>query len=234
MTNPDEYALQFRLRHLGFTIFTPEILICGCLTQTLDVLSYEITETGVCNNTIYRESARCHIMISGIQGGNKLPEPLEMAKKIKAFVVDDPYDSSLVERKCSIIADRVKRTAKFLAGINRGCCIVNLQWLKDSVKMRTAQDVNLNKYHLVDEEAESKWGFTLSNSLKKARQRKLFRAWNIWVSDDCQPNGEELKLIVETGGGKLIDERPYKFSEDTLCICTPKETATQQKLKDMG
>lgn len=39
LLNPDEYSLQFRMRHLGYTLFTPEMLISGCLTQHMDVLN---------------------------------------------------------------------------------------------------------------------------------------------------------------------------------------------------
>lgn len=92
----------------------------------------------------------------------------------------------------------------------------------------------LEKYKLQDDESESKWDFSLERSLRRARQRKVFRAWTIWVSEEVQPNGEELRLIVETGGGRVLDERPFKFREDVLCICTAKETALQQRLRDMG
>lgn len=43
------------MRHLGYTIFSPEMLISGCLTQHMDVLNYEITENGLANVIVTRD-----------------------------------------------------------------------------------------------------------------------------------------------------------------------------------
>lgn len=60
-------------------------------------------------------------MVSGIGGGKGIPAPQDMAKKFKGFVVDDPWDKGIDNREVVVVADRVKRTAKFLSILNRGC-----------------------------------------------------------------------------------------------------------------
>jgi len=157
-----------------------------------------------------------------------------MVKKIKGLTVEDPWDESLEKGNCLVVAERIKRTAKFLASINRGLQIVNLDWLKESVKARRPLDVNKQRFKLEDEEAECKWGFRLYNSIEKAREQKVFNGWKVWVSEEVQPQGEELQLIVESGGGIILDERPLKFSEDVICICARDEIALQHKLREQG
>lgn len=53
-----------------------------------------------------------------------------------------------------VVADRVKRTAKFLAAVNRGYHVVPEDWLIDSAKAKEPLDVE--NYAIEDTEMEHK------------------------------------------------------------------------------
>lgn len=61
-----------------------------------------------------------------------------MASKIGGVLIDN-FDKTFTN-VTHVVADRVKRTAKFLAAMNRGFHIVPEDWLIDSAKEGTLLD----------------------------------------------------------------------------------------------
>lgn len=80
---------------------------------------------------IIRKDATCVIMLSGLIPSKEEPYD-DMANKIGGVLVDT-FDKTF-SNVTHVVADRVKRTAKFLASINKGFHIVPEDWLIDCAK----------------------------------------------------------------------------------------------------
>lgn len=90
------------------------------------------------------------------------------------------------------MTDKVRRTLKFLRAASQGTPIVSVNWLVDSTKKNNIQE--LENYIVKDPAAEAKFGFNLSESLKKAREKKMLEGFTVVLTPNISaPPPSELK-----------------------------------------
>jgi hypothetical protein len=147
------------------------------------------------------------IIFTGIEKEEKL------VKKIKATIVDDATQATHL-----ISGDDLRRTPKLLIAINSGVkYVLNLNWLIDSSAQQKPIEIkNLQtcKYIIKNKEKEKLWGFNLIETLTKKRgkyaDKKIFDNFLVFIADNVcgklAPSLEEMKSIVESGGGKLLEK----------------------------
>jgi hypothetical protein len=115
-------------------------------------------------------------------------------------------------RDCThLVVDKVSRTPKFICAINMGLQIVTSDWITASIKSGNLQEES--DYQLHDTEGETKWEFSVSDSLNKARDSAvisknrqvgtLLQGYDIHVTKNTEPSVSVLKTIVECAGGKV-------------------------------
>ncbi|KAI9292249.1 BRCT domain-containing protein [Neoconidiobolus thromboides FSU 785] len=107
-----------------------------------------------------------------------------------------------------LIASSANRTFKLLCAINGGKYIVYMQWLLDSIEKGKLLDEN--KYIIKDPQTEKKYQFRLKESLLRAKKDKVFKNYEFACTPQAKPNPNDLKDIVELGGGKMISPFPSK------------------------
>ncbi|OMJ19626.1 BRCT-containing protein 1 [Smittium culicis] len=77
-------------------------------------------------------------------------------------------------------------------------------------------------YGVSDPESELKFNFSLRESISKSRAKKLFSDIIVFATPSVQPSIDTLRKIVESGGGKLVNN--YSSRKLKLLIC--KETVS--------
>lgn len=126
-------------------------------------------------------------------------------------------------RDCThLVVDKVSRTPKFICAINMGLQIVTPGWIAASIKSGTLQEES--GFQLHDIEGESKWEFSVSESLHKARNSAvtsknrqigtLLQGYDIHVTKNTEPSISVLKNIVECAGGKILNTLPLRKLRD--------------------
>ncbi|KAF7726703.1 hypothetical protein EC973_008477 [Apophysomyces ossiformis] len=118
---------------------------------------------------------------------------------------------SIVHATHLIVEERILRTPKFLCAVNLGLDIVQVDWIKDTIRNDGWQDVA--PYAVVDRETEDRHNFSLSGSLALARQSRVEQAkmrHGTWLQgwDVCvlQSSKNVLKEVIETAGGKFVNK----------------------------
>ena len=102
-----------------------------------------------------------------------------------------------------------KRTSKLLYSINRGIPIINSKWLEDCLNKKLV--LNYNDYQFVDDFIEKKHDFSLQESLKRAVEkspRGIFFGYYFWISGNIENTLGDLKIIILSGEGKLLENKP--------------------------
>ena len=124
-----------------------------------------------------------------------------------------------------LIADHFARTEKFLCAMSHAPFILTKEWAIDSanakrllcefrlVKSLPLWETNVffflaeTEYLLVDKEGEAKFGFKLSEALRRARlaEKKLLEGHLFYITPKVlsEPNGELLKKVITSAGGKV-------------------------------
>ena len=152
--------------------------------------------------------------------------------------------------ECNVlVTDKIKRTAKFLSMIARGVPIVSPAWLSESKKLfrwMEPWDFILN-----DTENEKKWGFKLSDTLKKAQagglfegncdpevvlsnSSALFTGLRIHVTDSVQPSPKMCKDIIECSGGVFVEDLPGTVSSDLYIVSCDEDRHLTESLARAG
>jgi hypothetical protein len=117
----------------------------------------------------------------------------------------------------------LKRTPKLMIALNMGArYVVGAEWLYDSAKQTPPRPLDINKttgssYLITDNEREELWSFSLVNTLARNRvqvsEERLFHGLSVYFSSDVFQNFKlsevktkltEMRLIVESGGGKFV------------------------------
>ncbi|XP_065510855.1 mediator of DNA damage checkpoint protein 1 [Caloenas nicobarica] len=125
---------------------------------------------------------------------------------------------------CShLVTDRVRRTVKFLCGVARGIPIVTPQWLLQSAAARRV--LPPDPFLVSDPEREGQFGFQLSLSLRRARQRPLLQGYEIHVTPSVHPPPEDMRDIVTCAGGTFLPRMPRTYRPRRLVITCPEDAA---------
>ncbi|KAI9011745.1 hypothetical protein DFJ74DRAFT_684492 [Hyaloraphidium curvatum] len=144
------------------------------------------------------------VMFTGIEDGGQ-PK-----------VVDD-LGGEVVEswRECThvVTESKVKRTVKFLCALATGKQIVSTSWLEACKRASTFVDES--KFVIRDKDAEKKWGFSLIDSIKMARNSRVLAGKSFYVTaHNLALKLTDLKEIIEAAGGKVLDDIPDLEMED--------------------
>lgn len=117
----------------------------------------------------------------------------------------------------ALVVDRIRRTKKFFMCLARGALILSPSWIEAMVKQN--QYIPYEKYFLEDTNAETRYGFQLRESVRRAKQGPIFQNHKFFCTKDTSPPYDDLKDIIEAAGGKLLEKiNMNKPSKDIICV----------------
>jgi uncharacterized ubiquitin-like protein YukD len=117
----------------------------------------------------------------------------------------------------ALVVDRIRRTKKFFMCLARGAHILSPTWIEAMIKEN--HYIPYDKYYLEDTNAETRYGFQLRESVRLAKQGRIFENQKFFCTKDTSPPYDDLKDIIEAAGGKLIDKiNMAKPAKDIICI----------------
>jgi hypothetical protein len=99
----------------------------------------------------------------------------------------------------------------------RGAHILSPTWIEAIIKEN--RYIPYDKYYLEDTNAETRYGFQLRESVKLAKQGRIFENYKFFCTKDTSPPYDDIKDIIEAAGGKLIEKlNMNKPGKDIICI----------------
>nr|XP_034963193.1 mediator of DNA damage checkpoint protein 1 isoform X1 [Zootoca vivipara] len=121
-----------------------------------------------------------------------------------------------------LVTDRIRRTVKFLCAMARGIPIVTLSWLEKS--RQNSFFLAPNSFLVSDPEKEEHFRFKLSASLQKARQAGgVLQGYEIHVTPNVNLELEDMRNIVQCGGGKFLPRMPRAYKDKCVVISCPED-----------
>ncbi|CAH1116649.1 unnamed protein product [Phaedon cochleariae] len=143
-------------------------------------------------------------------------------KHLGGSVVDD------VDAATVLVTGEVKRSQKLLAAVAQGKPICSPRWIQASKKSNEFLDPW--DFILTDKEAESKWDFSLEESLNRAKCKKLLTNYTFQLM--VSKAADVLKGAIEASGGKCSTRNPGKNVEGHfVVVASPENKAKYSKLK---
>jgi hypothetical protein len=118
-------------------------------------------------------------------------------------VIDDPSTTPFV-----LCAPRIGRTKKFVCALAYGPTIISTSFLDECLDGKSGPPEPAD--HLLDDAAgETKLGCSLTEATARAADngRKLFKGWQIFVTEEVNGGFDTYRGIVETNGGMCL---PYQ------------------------
>lgn len=95
--------------------------------------------------------------------------------------------------------------------------------------------IDENSFILEDKESEQALGFSVRESLGKAKTAKVFKDLELFFTPHIQPGPKDMKTIVECGGGSIISEeealtRIHADRKNSFCVvsCSMDQMICQQ------
>ncbi|CAD6233905.1 GSCOCG00007382001-RA-CDS [Cotesia congregata] len=144
-------------------------------------------------------------------------------EKLGGQITNDPTDATV------LVADKFRRTFKFICAICRSIPIVSTQWINESITKNNF--VNPYKYILKDEEAEKNYGFNLEESLMKAKKKQLFRDYTVLITNGVnRPSVNELRTIVKFAGGRPLVRAPKYWGPKSMIISCDDDAPKVRKI----
>ena len=121
-------------------------------------------------------------------------------------------DQMTSSKNCDVLVlGKLKKDPCLLMAINKGIDVVSKKWLDDTVAAKKIQE--LNAYHFKDTDFERENNLFLDQMILKAKlQGKLLEGYKVYLN--C--NNKELKGIVESAGGEILQKMPEKIEEKML------------------
>lgn len=141
------------------------------------------------------------LMLSGDDRWTQQPQQ-ESKDKIKLrqhgiLLTQDPKAVDI------LVAPKMLRTRKFVTAIASAPQVVDTHYLDDILQdEREVDDIRL----LEDKATEKAWGFKLSDALARAQinKHRLFRGWEIYVTDHMPGGFDTYKDIISVNGGNAL------------------------------
>ncbi|XP_045681912.1 mediator of DNA damage checkpoint protein 1 isoform X7 [Phyllostomus hastatus] len=124
--------------------------------------------------------------------------------------------ASSVTEASHLVTDRICRTVKFLCALGRGIPILSLDWLHQSHKAGCF--LPPDEYVVTDSEQEKNFGFSLRDSLSRARQRRLLEGYEIHVTPGVQPPPPQMAEIISCCGGTVLPSMPRSYKPQRVVI----------------
>ncbi|XP_044584955.1 putative uncharacterized protein DDB_G0286901 [Cotesia glomerata] len=144
-------------------------------------------------------------------------------EKLGGQITNDPTDATV------LVADKFRRTFKFICAICRSIPIVSTQWINESITKNNF--VNPYKYILKDEVAEKTYGFNLEESLMKAKKKQLFQDYTVLITNGVnRPSVNELRTIVKFAGGRPLVRAPKYWGPKSMIISCEDDAPKVRKI----
>ncbi|XP_029440718.1 mediator of DNA damage checkpoint protein 1 isoform X4 [Rhinatrema bivittatum] len=171
--------------------------------------------------------------VHGLMGSPRINRGQAMPKVMFTGVIDE--DGEQVVRRlggkmaesvheCThLVTDRVRRTVKFLCALARGIPIVTLDWLEKCG--RKGYFVCPYGSLVKDAEQEQNFSFSLSGSLQRAFQGRLFKGYEIHVTPNVKPEPEHMKEIIQCSGAKFLPRMPRTYKAKRVVVSCPEDLA---------
>lgn len=129
-----------------------------------------------------------------------------------------------VPSECThLVADKVRRTEKFLCAFNTCKYVLHYAWVDQS--QNASKLLDENAFVLKDTAAEEKYRFSLTESLKSALTHGLLTGYKVWSTASVVPKQQELSNIVLSAGGEMLNRPPETFHQETLIVSDAKDEA---------
>ncbi|XP_014240324.1 uncharacterized protein LOC106661444 [Cimex lectularius] len=154
------------------------------------------------------------------------PTMLALIERLNGEVVENALTCTIV------VADKVKKTTKFLCGLALGRPIVPPKWLQGCED--SDYFIDPFKHILLDNETEEKYSFHLSESINKAKHSKLLESWSVYATPSTKPPPIEIKSIIECSGGKFLQKEPARWPKNSFVISCIEDKEKWAKLKKRG
>ncbi|KAG0296331.1 hypothetical protein BGZ96_009730 [Linnemannia gamsii] len=151
------------------------------------------------------------------------------AKQVKALKALGIVSTTAVDQCTHLVAKNVGRTEKFLTALAQGKIIVHEDWLQACIEASAILDES--DYQIKDPENEAKFDMSLSESLERAQEKKVFEDCVIYISPSTVPKLAALKLLVEAGGGKAtaLLQTGLGFLKDRIVKSNQRKEAAAKK-----
>ncbi|XP_071054205.1 mediator of DNA damage checkpoint protein 1-like isoform X2 [Onthophagus taurus] len=146
------------------------------------------------------------------------PELESLIRRLGGSVVDT-VDSSTI-----LMTMNVKRSLKLLTAIGQGKPICAPEWLEECKKAN--QFLDPWDFILRDPEAETKWNFSLKESLNRSRSKKIFENYFFLLLTNVAL--DVLKGSIEACGGKSAQRCPPKYQNiQNFVVVSQQENRTK-------
>ncbi|XP_053663518.1 mediator of DNA damage checkpoint protein 1-like [Anopheles marshallii] len=133
-----------------------------------------------------------------------------------------------------LVTDRIIRTYKFLCSVAKGIPIVGQSYLDALQNSDEKEKIDAWDHILSDPAKEKRYEFRLRDTLLKAKQRKLFQDYTVFVTSSTQPPPSELYLILSCAGAKISKHcsQPPKDTNKMFVISDPADSASWVKYRE--
>ncbi|KAM9852080.1 mediator of DNA damage checkpoint protein 1 [Aulostomus maculatus] len=115
-----------------------------------------------------------------------------------------------------LVTDKVRRTVKFLCAVAKGVPVVTPHWLEKSGK--AGSFLPPNAFLVNDPEQESKFNFSLEESLKVASSQPLLQGYEIHITKSVKPEPVHMKDIISCSGATFLPKMPSSPKPQTVVI----------------
>lgn len=179
------------------------------------------------------------------QSNTSHPKPKSVQIGISGFILGDgdlmilkDLGFKVIENKENpikyLILQSFKRTIRMMMALNRGIDIIDKKWLDDCIEQKEIPDPM--NYIFKDKDSEKKFGFKFEESLTRARENYegVFYGYSFWVSRNVAPSYDEVKLLILSGRGNILNKKPLLSEEKTLIIMSKEENEKVENLKEEG
>ncbi|XP_055487114.1 mediator of DNA damage checkpoint protein 1 [Leucoraja erinacea] len=127
-------------------------------------------------------------------------EGMDVIRQLGGEVVESVHDST------HLVANRIRRTVKFMCAVARGIPVVTSEWLKQSGRNRYF--LSPRSFLLGDREQEQKFNFSLRDSIHKAKEQRLLQDYRIHVTPGVQPDPSQMATILQCCGATVLPKMP--------------------------
>uniref|UniRef100_A0A3P9LQL2 Mediator of DNA damage checkpoint protein 1 n=1 Tax=Oryzias latipes TaxID=8090 RepID=A0A3P9LQL2_ORYLA len=115
-----------------------------------------------------------------------------------------------------LVTDKVRRTVKFLCALAKGVPVVTTEWLEKSGKAGTF--LSPAPFLVKDPDQETKFSFSLEESLKAAGRQSLLEGYKIHVTKSVKPEPPHMKDIISSSGATFLPKMPTSHKVHTVVI----------------
>ncbi|KAJ2032983.1 Mediator of DNA damage checkpoint protein 1 [Coemansia sp. S3946] len=165
--------------------------------------------------TRQNSSDMCGIRMVAITGflGDDMDQTVRKLESHGLAVTDNPLIADICIRQ-----GKLGRTLKVLCALARGIPVVSPNWVSDlgSVALRTRSTSShktlsglADTHLLIDRATEREWGFTLTETLHKAREMsgRLLAGYCIYITPNfTRPDPASLSVMIKSAGGFVLND----------------------------